>query len=423
MKENIKNIELNDNSSLIFIRDDRFKTNTFKAYMTVNLNREDVTKNALIPGLLRYATEDYPSNKLINKELENLYGTEISAVAGKMGEKQTAIFTMDFLKSKYIDENIDERAIDLLLKIIFKPYLENGHFSEKYTEIKKNILAENIKAIKNNKMQYARYRAIEEMFAGENYAISSKGYLEDIEKINSENLTIHYKNLLKNAKYDFILVGEYDEEKIENIIRKYLDEIEMTSNQILKEKKHITREEKNIKEEMDIAQANILLGYNANISSHDENYYDFLLACTVLGIGAHSKLFRNVREKYSLCYSINLMTQNEKGTFLVQAGIDPDKKDETVKYINKEVEDVKNGNITYKEFENARKLIINQYIQIKDTNSYLANFYYSEKFLDKPKSIDEKIVIVKNIKKEDAIKAFKDVQKDTMYFLTRKEPK
>lgn len=421
MQENIRKIKLNNNANLIFIRDERFKTNTASAFITVNLDRENVTKNALIPSILSYATKDYPTNLRLNKRLEELYGAYIGANALKTGEKNSILFNTTFLKSKFIDENIEKEVIKLLLDMISSPYLEDGYFSEKYISLKKNVLKEEIKAIKNNKMEYARNRAIEEMFAGENYAINSKGYIEDIEKIDNKNLKKHYDDLIKSARYDFILAGEYDEDMIEKIIREYLDKIDMRKIDLITEQKHKTEDFREIKEEMDIAQANIILGYNSNISIFDENYYDYLLAVAILGVGAFSKLFRNVREKHSLCYSIGASIQREKGTFLIQAGIDPEKKSDTIKYINKEVEDMKKGNITDEEFENAKKFLTNNYKETKDSMSSLINFSYSQEILENPKTIDEIIEIISNVKKEDVVKAFQNVEKDLVYFLTRKE--
>ena len=53
-----------------------------------------------------------------------------------------------------------------------------------------------------------------------------------------------------------------------------------------------------VKENMDIAQGKLVMGYRCNVDYLDEEkYYSLLLGSRILGGGADSKLFINVREK------------------------------------------------------------------------------------------------------------------------------
>ena len=69
-------------------------------------------------------------------------------------------------------------------------------------------------------------------------------------------------------------------------------------------------------------------------------------ACAVLGGTANSKLFNNVREKQSLCYYCAASYNFINGLMIVDSGVLNENIEKTEKAILKEVEDMKNGNIT-----------------------------------------------------------------------------
>ena len=56
-----------------------------------------------------------------------------------------------------------------------------------------------------------------------------------------------------------------------------------------------------------------MLKEELNMDYKDEKYYNLMMFSAVLGSGAHSKLFLNVREKHSLCYSIYSSLEKLKG--------------------------------------------------------------------------------------------------------------
>ena len=65
---------LKDGITVHKITTSKFKTNLFAIFLTTPLNRENVTKNALISAVLRRGTMNYASQDIIAKELEDMYG-------------------------------------------------------------------------------------------------------------------------------------------------------------------------------------------------------------------------------------------------------------------------------------------------------------------------------------------------------------
>ena len=62
------------------------------------------------------------------------------------------------------------------------------------------------------------------------------------------------------------------------------------------------QEVRNFTEEFDINQGKLSLGYNVDIDINSDEYFQMMVYNGILGGGVQSKLFQNVREKYSLAY-------------------------------------------------------------------------------------------------------------------------
>ena len=66
-------VELKQGIKAHFIKTDLYKTDLTCIIVTIPLKRDTVTKNALVPFMIRRGTEKLPNQYLISKELENMY--------------------------------------------------------------------------------------------------------------------------------------------------------------------------------------------------------------------------------------------------------------------------------------------------------------------------------------------------------------
>ena len=64
---------------------------------------------------------------------------------------------------------------------------------------------------------------------------------------------------------------------------------------------------------LDVAQGKLCMGYSTPINLRDPRYAAVQMCNTILGAGMTSKLFMQVREKMSLCYSIGSGYHGSKG--------------------------------------------------------------------------------------------------------------
>lgn len=70
--------EIKQGIKVHLINNDKFKTNLIAVFLTTELNRENVTKNAIIPAILRRGSENMPTQEAISREMEEMYGASFN---------------------------------------------------------------------------------------------------------------------------------------------------------------------------------------------------------------------------------------------------------------------------------------------------------------------------------------------------------
>ena len=419
--KNLKTLEIGKNVKLTLIPESKFKTNLISVYIQRKLDRNEVTKNALLPGILKSGCNKYKTLGQLTDREEELYGSYLHAGASKRGESQVLGFSILSVNEKYLDEKILGQCIEFLNEIINNPLVIDGGFNEEYLNIEKEILKDSIMSIINDKGNYAMKRTNEIMFEGEPYSINGKGYIEDLDTIDRVGLYEHYKEVLKTSPIEIMIEGEFEETEVVELIKEKFqfdrgNIIDIPKEEYYKEVDKV----KEVKETMDIAQGKLVMGYRCNVDYLDEEkYYSLLLGSRILGGGADSKLFINVREKESLCYTIYSTIQKSKSTMMVCSGIEAQNYEKTVNIVKEQVQKLKDGDITESEISNAKIAFINSLNSLNDEIGRISDFYFSQSISKNKSDLDQIKNMINKSTKEDIVEAVKNIELDTIYFLSK----
>ena len=417
-----KERELKQGIKLHTINTDKFKTNLIAVFLTTKLERDSVTKNALISMLLRRGSKSMPTQEEISKQMEEMYGASFDCGLDKTGDNQVLKFYIESINDNYIpekEEDILKMSIEKLFEIVFDPYLENGGFKPEYVEQEKNNIKQRIEGKIDNKARYAMDRCIEEMYPNEPFGLYKFGYIEDLDKINGVDLYNSYKELIQNCKIDIFVSGNIDEQITERIEQneniKKLEEREPQYNIPKIEKKEI-KEENVVTESMDVTQGKLILGLDVNIDK-EELKYDMLIYNSILGGTANSKMFQNVREKAHLAYVASSSYLRHKNNVFINCGIEIENYEKALELIKKQIEDMKNGDFTQEDIDNAKKGIIATIKTIDDEQDTGITYYFGQELAKTRVSIDEYIKKVEEVEKSNVIDVAKKVSINTVYFL------
>lgn len=415
-------IYIKDGIKLHKIQTDKFKTNLIAVMLTTKLERESVTKNALIPAILRRGTAKLNTQEEINKKLEEMYGASFDCGLDKTGDNQVLKFYIETVNDEFLPqdaENMLKTSLENIFDIVLNPYLESNCFKKEYVEQEKENLKQIIEGKIDNKARYSLDRCIEEMYKNKPYGLYKYGYIEDLNNINEKNLYEHYINLVNQCKIDILVSGILGD-KIEDIIK------ENENIQKLKERNpeyimpeinaKIAEQENVIQESMDVNQGKLIIGLDLDLENEDLKY-DAMIYNSILGGSANSKLFQNVREKASLAYTASSSYYRFKNNIFINCGIEIENFDKALEIIKQQVEDMKNGDFTDEEVENAKQGIIAAIKSIDDEQDTEITYFFSQELSTNKLGIEEYMDRISQINKQNVIDIANKVSINTIYFL------
>ena len=420
-----KTLEIKSGIKLHMIQTDYFKTNLVCIIITMPLKEETITKNALIPFVLRRGTNKYEDQIKLNSMLEGLYGANFDCGIDKVGDNHVLKFYIETIDNDYAlnNEDVLSKVIDLLIEIVFDPYLENGKFKESYVDIEKETLRKVIESKIDDKDSYSVSQCVYNMYDGKGYGLYKYGEEKYIDEIDVDNLTEYYKNLRNTSKIDIYISGKFEEKKVvdkisENEIIKEL--IPRAENYILNneytECKEIVEKPKEIIENMDVTQGKLILGLDL-LSKQENLQATALVYNSILGDGASSMLFQNVREKAGLAYSTKSTYVKAKANIFIRCGIQIDNYDKAIDLIKKQLDDLRNGNFTEDDINNAKTYLISGIKNIEEEQDSEIIYYIGQEIAKTNRNIEDYIEFVEKVTKEDLQEFASKVQINTIYFL------
>lgn len=400
------------------VKTDKFKTVTIKIKFKRETKKEEITIRNLLSEVLLRSTKKYNTERLMNIERENLYSINYASSTTISGNYNIMSFDFAYLNSKYIDDDIEEDVFDFIHEIFFNPNIENKKFQSNNFNIAKEYIRTIIKSEKESPSSYAINRLFETMEDKNPISFKADGYIEDLEKINEENLYSYYEDVLRKDIVDIFIIGDIQFDKIKKIVEKKFCirtfKKQSKSHYVLDNK--IRTKPNIVNEKSKYKQSYLLLGYNlCNLTPFEINYVSYIYS-SILGGSGDSKLFNEVREKNSLCYTIFDSFYRINGVMLIYAGIAKENYDKAVSLIKKEVKDMEKGLFSDDDIIKAKTSYISGLKEIEDTPSSILNMYVSKEYLG-IELFEERINLINKVTKKDIISLAKKLKLNTVYFL------
>lgn len=404
---------------IIIINDDRFKSVFVSVNLTLELKKELNSKNALLAAVLKKSSSIYKTEKELETELARLYNTSIDVDVEKLDYIYNIRFGMEILNVDYIGKEAINKAVQILTGLIINPNIKDDLFNEQVFEREKQSLIEKINEEKDDKRKYALKELEKDMFKGTEYSEPSLGNAEVVKNITNSELVDHYYYVLNNSKVIVTASGNLNNmedvpEKIHNIICEKCGKVN-----IKKEEKddNINSQIFERVENQDIAQSVVCIGLKLKNASR-EDMFKLLLYSAIMGGTPASKLFQNVREKESLAYFAKSMYNRFKSAIYLYAGVDPKLQGKAKEVMLKQVEILKNGDITDIEFNAAKQSLISGYLEMEDNKtSAIKNMLNNELFFEKEISIKEIISSLEKLTKQDIIEIANRIRVTNIFLL------
>lgn len=415
-KENIT-----DYARLTSVKTDKFKSSVISFSMTLPLTKEFFAHNLLLSHLLRRGTKNHPSTALLNKRLDELYGSYVEVKSHRIGENISLNITAEFLDSKYIPDGTDVfgEIVSIASELILSPAFLQNDFNPSFFEQEKKLICEAIDAEINNTRVYAAKRCAEIM--QENTDIpSSKELKKLILNATLDSMLEYHTHLTTQAPINIFYVGSQDEaltkSKLKSAFSSY--PFKSASSLIFPRPLHrdVTLE---LSEKMPVSQGKLALGFSigAVIDKNSDECYTAMMLNEILGGSASSKLFLNVREKLSLCYYCSSSFSIYSGVILVSSGFEVKNYTIARQAIFDQINDIKQGKISDAEILAAKRSITSSYRQLYDSPFDLQAFYGDRALFKISDGIDDTVSKLLSVSKEDIVRLAQGIKLDASYFI------
>lgn len=402
------------------ITDKRYKKNLISVAFSTQLSEDTATENVIVPVLLTKCNSKLPTYKAFNNKMSRLYASGIGGTAGRQYDLQTISFGAYYLDDIYAlsGEKMTGIMTDILIDCLTSPVTGNGVFSEKFVELEKKTVIDNIETAINDKRSYAIERAMKTICKGEPASVCSYGTVEKAKLITPDSAYKAYRRMLETMPCEIICTGCSD---FDGVAEKFAAAFEKAGRHDIENTtialSPVKTQTEEVTERLTVNQSKLVLGFK----SHSDDDAALVLLQKIFGGTTSSKLFRNVREKMSLCYYCSAARNDLKGIMLVNSGVENENIEKTKEAVIDQLEEIKNGNFTNEDINFAEMAIKNDFKSVADSAGNVSNWYFDCIRKNDIVTPEEKLGRYLGVSKERIIAAAKSMVLDSVYVLTGNE--
>ncbi len=413
--------------SLTVLTDKKLKTSSFIIHFITELTEENAAANASVPFVIEDSCRDYPSITSFGRRASELYGAVVRGGISRFADSQVITVSASCISDKYAleGEEISYETLKLLCGCIFEPVLEDNEekpqFRLKEFALKKQELIDDIDADINDKRIYAIKQASRIIFEGESAGIPLKGERKYAEGLTAEDSYAAYERLLKSAKIEIIFVGTELSKKCEELLT---DRFVSINRENIFDPETIPSKPKTkpktVTERLDVAQSKMVMAYKSEAAVSEADVPVIRVFNGIFGSTPFSMLFKNVREKMSLCYYCSSSYCPKKEVIYIDCGVESGNIEAARSEIENQLSQAAAGNISDELFEQAKLAYICALKSVEDSPKKAADWYFSfcldgeEKTYTPAKFIE----LVRAVTKEQVIAYAGSLKLDTVYVLT-----
>ena len=405
--------KLSEGVNLHIIESNKYKDiSLFINFYSVS-DKNDRICRALLTNIIGNSSKMYDSKKAITNKKDQLYGSSIGINNITVGQGHVFQVQGKMLNEKFTLENTNNEFFSFVNELISNPIINESTLKE----AKDNLIDRSLRKL-DRPTNFSMSRVFE--IYGKDTFVENLAILkpEDINNINLDMLINSYDKMINNDCVDIYIVGEVDSNEIVNEFKKY-DVI--NSHRIIADKSIIEvnpiLKDVYFEEEKNITQSSLVITYKTNIIKRSEDFFALRVANALLGLVPASLLFQEVREKNSLCYSINSNILGEEGILVIKTLIDSNNSLKTIDLIKEQVEKIKKGEFSMDQVNDCLNLYISILNGVSDDISQTVSMLYTANLENRECDLDKDIEKIKLITKDQIINAFNMLELKLIYLL------
>ena len=414
--------KITDCVTLSTLQTDKFKSSVISFSLTLPMTKKHYAHNIILSHLLRRGTRSYPSTALLNKRLDELYGSYVEVKSHRIGENISLTISAEILDNKFIPDKTDvlQGTLEVASELILYPAFLQNSFNLSFFEQEKKLICDSINSEINNTRVYAAKRCAE-MLQESTEIPTSKELKELVTQTTFDSLLEYYRYLINNAPINIFYIGSQDNEALKEKLLRVFDSYPCKTASSLISPRPLSRKSTlELSEEMPVSQGKLALGFSTDVtvSKSSNDCYTAIMLNEILGGSASSKLFLNVREKLSLCYYCSSSYSIYSGVILISSGFEVKNYEIARKAIFEQLDDIKQGKISDAEFFAAQRSVTSSYRQLYDSPFDLQAFFGDRALFEINENIESTVSKLLSVTKNDIIKLANNIKFEASYFIT-----
>ena len=398
---------------------ERFKQGCLSLQFLRPMCAEEAALNAIIPAVLLRGTTKHPDLRAITLRLDDLYGASVGALVRRVGDYQTVGLYSSFIEDRYAlsQDRVLEPMLDFLEELLLEPLTEGEAFDREFVESEKRNLIATIESERNDKRAYTAAQMLKKMCSADSFGIPRLGEKEQVEAIDAGSAWAHYQKVLRQSPVEVFYVGSGDPETVADKLRHLFSRIDREPAALPAQSPFLDGGGGSYTETMEISQGKLSMGFVTPITNQSPQFAAMQVLNTVFGAGMTSKLFMNVREKMSLCYSIGSGYYATKGIMTVSAGIDCNKEPVVTAEILRQLDACRAGQISSEELAAGKEAILSGLRGIHDSPGSIEGYETTAAISGLPLTVEQYYRAVEAVTADAVAEAAKTVKLHTTYFL------
>lgn len=228
--------------------------------------------------------------------------------------------------------------------LLAQPWFAERGFPDRLFATERENLLRAIDGIADNKAHYAEQRLQELTFAGHPLATPPYGRREDVAALSRDDVVAAWRKLAEESPIHLFYVGSRSAREVVALLKRSLELTERPVRHGRAETPPAPRPRpRTTREKQPLSQARLAMSFRPTDHDLRGDLYPASFGNVIFGGGAMSRLFKIVREKHSLAYSIHSSWENGTGTLQVAAGTDGNSLDRVVQLVKAQVKEMARG--------------------------------------------------------------------------------
>ncbi len=383
MKNKLELLKLHNGITLILDPQPWYTSVSVVAYVGIGAKHEEDSLagiSHLLEHLVFKGTTSFPTSREVSDQIES--------VGGRLDAFTAYDYSGYFAK---VPRSQVEIALKVLLELIYQPLLRNDDMLRE-----KEIIFDELRLRRDSPEDLSDLILVETLWSNGYLSRDLGGTPESVASLTLQELSDFHQRYYRTSNLTIVISGSFPKKKVTGILEK------LPFQDFSPMKKDFSCEfsvpsRKTIQKET--SEAYLRIGYP--LFGRDSSLrYTASIFNVLLGGGGGSRLFEEIREKYSLAYDVqsSLALFKEAGELLISLNTHPDKVEQALEITLKEVDNLREGRVTTGEIRRSKEYLKGSLL-ISLEDSLRRAFFWGEGYLldSKIKDVDETIKRIEEV--------------------------